>query len=117
MTRALHEPAVYKAISEIGVNKNPKEGDLMVWWMPQVGLPADFKFAVKSPEEALLLLDVLAAYDGFQALHRIKGDYANTGGLFVFEDGEWLEWEHPETGEDIDAWRKSNSEMVERIRR
>lgn len=80
-----------------------KEGDLRVWWIPQVpGAP--FLSSVESPTEAKKLLDLLARYDAFQLEHRIKPDYSNVGGLEVFEGGEWVEWECPDTWVNIDQW-------------
>jgi len=79
-----------------------KEGDLMVYWIPQIGADIPrFDTPVDSIEAGWLLIDTLAMYDLFQYENRIKPDYANAGGLLVFEGGEWLEWEHPETGIDI----------------
>lgn len=76
-----------------------KEGDLKVWWVPQVPMEA-FEFPVSSTEEAAKFLNVLAEYDAFQMLNNVKPDYSNAGGLSVFEDGEWVDWSNPETGED-----------------
>lgn len=81
---------------------SPKPGDLKVWWIPQVpGTP--FEVRVSSLAEAKKLLEVLADYDMFQLATRIKGDYCNMGGLTVFEDGEWTDWES-DNGEGIDKW-------------
>lgn len=77
-------------------------GDLRVWWIPQIPGKA-FRVPVKSPSEAQKLMTVLADYDIFQFKNRIKPDYCNTGGLEVFEDGEWFEW-NSEDGDDIDGW-------------
>lgn len=83
-------------------------GDLRVWWIPQIpGSP--FHVKVKNIDEAKLLLKTLANYDLFQFKNKIKGDYANSGGLEVFEDtsedekvgGEWCEWCN-EDGDSID---------------
>jgi hypothetical protein len=82
--------------------KNPKEGTLRVWWIPQVPMEA-FHFPVASAHEAKLILDTLANYDLFQLEHRIKPDFSNAGGLEVFQDGEWMEWED-ENGSDIDEF-------------
>jgi len=84
----------------------PKEGDLRVWWIPQVP-SKPFEWPVKSLEEAMLLTDALAAYDDFQFANRIKGDYANAGGVQQFGEGEWTDWYHPETGDDFDEYRRS----------
>lgn len=79
---------------------SPKAGDLRVWWIPQVpGQP--FTVNVSTIAEAQKLLTVLADYDLFQYRHRIKPDYANTGGLMVFEDGEWTDW-YDDEGRCID---------------
>jgi len=82
-------------------------GDLRVWWIPQVpGKP--FHVPVANLAEAKFILQVLADYDKFQLNHRIKGDYANAGGLHVFdeeffkEDGiGWTEWSSCD-GDSID---------------
>lgn len=76
----------------------PGEGDLRVWWVPQVPMKA-FIVPVVSVEEAAKLHDVLADYDLFQYENNVKPDYCNVGGLSVFEDGEWVDWECPETFE------------------
>lgn len=79
---------------------------LMVYWIPQVPMDA-FHVEVGTPEEAKKLLHVLAQYDLFQFDNNVKPDYCNAGGLLMLEDGEWIEWEHPETGEDIDEWESA----------
>ena len=82
-------------------SRRPADGSLRVWWIPQV--PGQRFFApVADLTQAKLLLTTLAHYDLFQFENRIKPDYANAGGLEVFEDGEWSEW-HTEDGDDIDA--------------
>jgi hypothetical protein len=73
---------------------------LRIWWIPQVPMEA-FYVPVDSPAEAKKILDVLADYDLFQLKHNIKPDFSNAGGLEVFEDGEWSEWED-EFGNNID---------------
>jgi hypothetical protein len=80
-----------------------KNGDLRVWWIPQVPMKA-FHVPVNMIQEAKLILDTLAEYDKFQYENRIKPDYSNAGGLQVYIDEElepdWYEWEN-EFGEDI----------------
>lgn len=78
----------------------PTEGDLQVWWCPQVPMRSDFKVPVSSPEQGAFLLSVLAEYDAFQYLNKVKPDYSNAGGLSVFEGGEWCDWQDPETFEE-----------------
>lgn len=81
----------------------PVEGSLRVWWVPQIpGEP--FLWPVTHPAQAVLLMDALAAYDDFQFWQRIKGDYSNTGGLEIYHNDEWEEWESVE-GDDIQTWR------------
>jgi len=79
---------------------------LQVWWIPQVPGKA-FNVNVNSVEEGVLLMDVLASYDYFQYVHRIKPDYSNAGGLNQWSedcDGDgnpgWESWFDEETGED-----------------
>lgn len=75
------------------VNHDPSTppGSLRVWWIPQVpGKP--FHVPVADVAQAKLVLTTLA---------RIKPDYANIGGLEVFEDGGWVEWYEDWSGDDI----------------
>lgn len=78
------------------------EGDLRVYWIPQVPMQA-FHHEVKSPKEAKLILDALAQYDLFLLEYELREDFSNAGGLVVFEDGEWVDWES-EDGESISEW-------------
>jgi hypothetical protein len=78
----------------------PVEGQLRVWWIPQVPMKA-FRVEVKTVEEAKLLLDTLAKYDIFQYENNVKPDFANAGGLERLEDGEWCEW-YDDEGNSID---------------
>ena len=79
--------------------KTRQEGDLLVWWIPQVpGKP--FEVSVPTREEGRRLLDTLAAYDLFQFKQNIKPDYSNVGGLMVYEDGEWIDCEDEEDDDD-----------------
>ena len=84
-----------------------KEGDLRVWWIPQVP-GKGFYVSVKDVDDAKKILDTLAKYDLFQFASNVKPDYSNAGGLEVYEmykDGEWSEWysESEEADEDISA--------------
>lgn len=85
----------------------PKDGDLQVWWIPQVPMKA-FLVPVKNIDEAVLLLNTLALYDLFQLHNNIKPDYSNVGGLNMFEDGEWMEWNNDDY-EDIREYMSNNS--------
>jgi hypothetical protein len=85
----------------------PEDGDLRVWWIPQIPGKA-FEWPVADLAQAASLLDALAAYDDFQFAHRIKGDYANMGGLNVYRNGDWEDWETDE-GDDFDTFRSTSS--------
>lgn len=65
---------------------------LKVWWIPQVP-GKSFEVAVDNVKEAVVLLDALANYDMFQFENNIKPDYSNAGGLMMWEDDEWTDWE------------------------
>lgn len=101
----------------------PKVGDLRVWWNPQIGgrVP-QIHFPVATVYEGQRLLDALARYDLFQLEHRVKGDYANVGGLEEFvehaydeaTDGTkpgWNSWEY----EDEEHYIESPREYVEKF--
>jgi hypothetical protein len=87
-----------------------EQGDLKVWWIPQIpGSP--FEWPVNNFREAKLLLNVLAEYDMFQFNHNIKPDYSNAGGLMRFEDGEWMDWWDDETQDDFDEYCRNHPEL------
>jgi len=79
---------------------------LRVWWIPQVPGKA-FHVSAESIAMARKILDTLGDYDLFQLENNIKGDYCNAGGLEVFEDGEWFEWED-EDGYEISNWEPAS---------
>ena len=74
------------------MSSNPIEGDLRVWWIPQVPMEA-FYVPIKNIDEAKLLIHTLADYDIFQFKNNIKPDYSNTGGLQKYNGTEWEEYE------------------------
>lgn len=67
---------------------DPKEGDLRIWWIPQIP-GKTFEWPVTDLEMAGSVLDMLAGYDDFQFAERVKGDYCNMGGLLIFRNGDW----------------------------
>ena len=73
----------------------PKEGDLRVWWIPQVPMEP-FWVDVESLKEGFKLCDVLGKYDMFQYENKVKPDYSNAGGVVRFEDGEWCDVDEDE---------------------
>ena len=77
------------------------EGQMRVWWIPQVP-GKSFLVPVNTIAEAKLILKTLADYDIFQFKNRIKPDYCNAGGLMRFERGDWTDW-YDDDGNDIDS--------------
>lgn len=66
-----------------------------VWWVPQIPMPAFYQ-EVPDLRTAVVVHDTLAAYDLFQYENRVKPDYANVGGIEMWEDGEWVEVDESE---------------------
>lgn len=79
------------------------EGDLRIYWIPQIPMKP-FHVSVKNLSEAKLITETLADYDRFQFENNIKPDYANAGGVQIFEEGEWSDWYDPTTGVDFHEW-------------
>lgn len=82
---------------------------LRVWWNPQVGVSKIFYIPVESPEEGKKVMDMLAAYDMFQLQENLKPDFANAGGLQMFDEteNEWTDWyleDDEEFYEDLDEY-------------
>ncbi|MFW6242768.1 MAG: hypothetical protein ACOC2W_01280 [bacterium] len=89
----------------------PENGELKVWWIPQIPMKK-FEVPVNSIKESALIIDTLARYDLFQYYNNVKTDYANAGGLLVYDkeciennDPEtgWVEWSDDE-GRDVNEW-------------
>lgn len=81
--------------------KEPKEGDLAVWHIPQVPMNNPFWVSVTTPQEGKRVMGILAEYDLYQFANNIKPDYSNASGLSVYELGEWVDW-YDEDGNGID---------------
>ena len=77
----------------------PNAGDLKVWWIPQVPMEP-FEVPVKTAEEGAALLNVLAEYDAFQFIKKVKPDYCNSGGLMEFDGSDWEDWQCAQTFDD-----------------
>ncbi|MCK4666865.1 hypothetical protein KAU33_08955 [Candidatus Dependentiae bacterium] len=70
------------------------EGDLRVWWIPQIPSKEPFHVSVESEEEAERIMDILGEYDSYQFMHNIKPDYSNAGGIEIeMADGSWEGYE------------------------
>jgi hypothetical protein len=67
---------------------------LRVYWIPQVGADMPlFEVLISSLTHAKILLDTLAKYDLFQLEYNIKPDFSNAGGVDVFENGDWCDYD------------------------
>lgn len=74
-----------------------RENPYRVWHIPQIpGKP--FRVEVPDVKTAALVEGLLAAYDEFQFENNIKPDYANMGGIEVWDEteGEWIAYEEDE---------------------
>ena len=65
-----------------------------------------FYVSVKNIKEAILVDKTLVRYDMFQFENNIKLDYSNAGGLEIYNNNEWQDWED-ENGNDFSELRKS----------
>lgn len=101
----INNPVRDNSIDTTTVKAEPKEGDLRVWYLHQLGCGSMFSAAVSSVGSAVEFLFInyeLMLYLFEQG--KIK-DYCNAGGLEVYEsDGEggyeWCEW-YNEDGFDV----------------
>lgn len=87
---------------------------LRLYWFPNVPCKP-FHVEVFSVDEAVLLNNTLAEYDMFLYKYRHRPDYANAGGLEVWneEEQEWEGW-YSEEGEDFDEYiRRTETEKTE----
>lgn len=100
MVESFHRHKFYSASEENMSEIYPQKTGLRLYWFPQVPCKP-FRFPVKDEKQAGLFLDVLANYDLFlfEKCDGMRVDYCNMGGLEMFEDGEWIEWDK-ETEDD-----------------
>ena len=97
------------------MSKEYKDGDLRVWWIPNVpGKPHTVD--VKDIDQAKFVLNALADYDLFLLANDLRDDYSNAGGLWMYEDGVWEEWEDG-MGGTIEDLMFEDSEIEEQARR
>lgn len=83
---------------------NPQEGDLRVWYAPQIPMPA-FTVGVPDFKTGLEILDVLGLFSMYEFENRVKADYADAGGISRWEsDGEggfdWCDVDESEMKEE-----------------
>lgn len=96
-----------------------KNGQLKVWWIPQVPMKA-LTVLVDNLGQAKMLLDTLAEYDLFQFRNNVKPDYSNAGGLQIWdetldagEDNEkWTDWFIDGYYDNLDEYIEDNPEKV-----
>lgn len=66
----------------------PTEGDLQVWYVPQIPMKP-FEVSVPDLPTARLVLDALCEFSAYEYENRVKPDYADAGGIARWEsDGE-----------------------------
>lgn len=72
--------------------KIPSDGDLRLWWMPQVSADAPvFYVPVDDLKEAARISAILTEYDRYLFEHErsIKGNYASASGLEIYAGDSW----------------------------
>lgn len=83
-------------------------GDLAVWRV------ANFEdggaWFVKSPSEAIRMINALADLD-----LENKRITDNAFGLVEWDGEEWVEWTHPDSGEDIDEYEITLTESEQEL--
>lgn len=78
-------------------NTNPTEGDLRVWYIPQVPMQpyiVDIPRREGASDEAYMqgaafVLDAIIGLSIFEFENHVKPDYSDATGIERFEDGEW----------------------------
>jgi hypothetical protein len=82
-------------------------GTLAVWHKPhrdeQIEVEGTFYVTVRSPEQALEVLEILQEYDIFQFHNKVKLEYTGCSGLMIFLEDQWREW-YSDAGYDIHEW-------------
>lgn len=73
-----------------------------LWWTPQVPMKP-FREKVPDYKTGKLMETAFANYDLFQLKNRVKGDYANAGGVEwthpILTGGEWMDLDDDEAKE------------------
>jgi len=99
----------------------PKNGDLRIWYVPQVPMKA-FHSPVNTIQEAAAVLRIIAEYDLFQLHNNVKGDYCSTGGLQIWDEtldpdeetgSKWCDWYDEETGFDFEEYQEFFPKMFD----
>lgn len=85
-------------------NTNPVEGDLRVWYIPQIPMaPYEVDIPRRAGssdsaylEQAVFVLDAIIGLSVFEFENRVKPDYSDMPGISRFEDGEWCDVDEEE---------------------
>lgn len=85
---------------------DPREGDFRVWYIPQVPMAA-FTVDVSDYATGRELLEVLGRFSLYEYIHRVKGDYADAGGISRWEsDGyggfDWCDVDEDEMAQELE---------------
>lgn len=92
MTAERSRPGRYDIEKAIEVAETVAEGDLEMWFIPDIP-GKEFRWKVESGAEAEKLVEVLAAYNRYLHRRGLMDDYeADASGVEIFEDGEWTEF-------------------------
>lgn len=71
-------------------NDKPAEGDLRVWYVPQVpGKPYEVDMPTQDLATAVLVLDAIIGLSNFEFENRIKPDYSDMAGIARFDGDDW----------------------------
>lgn len=82
-------------MTEFDMTGTPQEGDLRVWYIPQ--LPSKpFIFPVPDIDTALIVSDAIVGLSIHEFENNIKPDYSDALGIERFEDGVWCELDEEE---------------------
>jgi hypothetical protein len=66
----------------------PKEGDLRVFYIPQVPM-MPFEYDVPDMKSAVMVLDALVGLSNFEFTNHVKPDYSDFGSIGQWESGQW----------------------------
>ena len=76
-----------------------------VWYIPQIPMEA-FEYETDSLTVAQSILEAISQFSLFEFYNNVKPDYADAGGLVVWDEDEqeWLDVDE----EEAETWQTSN---------
>lgn len=85
----------------------PRENDLQLWFIPQIGGPT-FTHRISDGKEGVYLIDAISQYDLYCHRNNLRPDFANAGGINRYEldpneekkTFTWFTYYDDETGEE-----------------